>query len=229
MGRRLLLTRNFCIHLITDRKTVRGDLIEVVRAALRGGVDRVQIREKDGPARNLYETVLRVIPDAQGTGAGVLVNDRVDVALATGADGVHLAAKSLPPYVARELVGERKVVGVSVHGLNEALLAVKEGADYVTFGHVYPTASKPGLSPRGVRELAEIVESVEVPVLAIGGIDRSNVVEVLRTGASGVCVVSAILAAPDPEKAVRELREEIDGSGLRPRRPFNETRQRGAR
>ncbi len=208
---------------------MRGDLIEVVRAALRGGVDRVQIREKDGPARNLYETVLRIIPAAQGTGAGVLVNDRVDVALATGADGVHLAAKSLPPYVARELVGERKVVGVSVHGLDEALHAAWEGADYVTFGHVYPTASKPGLPPRGLRELAEVVESVEVPVLAIGGIDRSNVVEVLRTGASGVCVVSAILAAPDPEKAARELREEIDGSGLHPKHPFNETGAKGAR
>jgi thiamine-phosphate pyrophosphorylase len=192
-------------------------------------VDYVQVRGKTAPASDLYETTLRIIPHALEAGAGILVNDRIDVALATGANGVHLAARSLPPGVTRKLVGERMLVGVSVHGLDEALRAAEEGADYVTFGHVYPTASKPGLPPRGVRKLAEIVESVEVPVLAIGGIDRSNVVEVLRTGASGVSVVSAILAVPDPEKAVRELREEIDGSGLSPKQPFNETRQKGAR
>lgn len=200
-----------------------------MRSALRGGVDLVQVREKTAPARELYEMACRIVPHARRAGAGVLLNDRIDVALATGADGVHLAAGSLAPGVARELVGERKLVGVSVHGLDEALRAVEEGADYVTFGHVYPTASKPGLPPRGVRELAEVVESVEAPVLAVGGIDRSNVVEVLRTGASGISVVSAILATPDPEKVVRELREEIDGSGLRPKHPFHETRAKGAR
>lgn len=223
------MARNFQIHLITDRKRARGGLLEAVRAALRGGVDQVQVRDKTGPARDLYETTLRIIPHALETGAGVLVNDRIDVALATGADGVHLAAKSLPPGVARELAGERLLMGVSVRSIEEAREAVEEGADYVTFGHVYPTASKPGLPPRGVRELAKIVEAVEAPVLAIGGIDRSNVVEVLKTGASGVSVISAILAAPDPEKAVRELREIMDGSGLRPRYPFDTARPKGAR
>ncbi len=208
---------------------MRGDLIEAVRAALRGGVDRVQVRDKTGPARELYETTLRIIPHALETGAEVLVNDRIDVALATGADGVHLAADSLPSGVVRELVGERTLVGVSVHSLDEARRAAEDGADYTTFGHVYPTASKPGLPPRGLRELAKIVESVDVPVVAIGGINHSNVAEVLRTGASGVSVISAILTARDPEKAVRELREEIDGSGLHPRHSFYRTRAKGAK
>lgn len=223
------MTRNAQVHLITDRERARGDVLRAVRSALRGGVDRVQVREKGGPARDLYETTLRIVAHARETGAGVLVNDRIDVALATGAEGVHLAGGSLSPAVTRELVGELALVGVSVHGLDEALVAAHEGADYVTFGHVYPTASKPGLPPLGVRELAEIVESVEVPVLAVGGIDRSNVSEVLRTGASGISVISAILTARDPEKAVRELRREIDGSGGRPRRPFKETTAKGAR
>lgn len=208
---------------------VRGDLIEGIHAALRGGVDWIQVRAKDSPARNLYDSILRIIPHARRIGAGVLVNDRVDVALATGTDGVHLAADSLPPGVARDLVGERMLVGVSVHGLDEARLAVDQGADYVTFGHIYPTTSKPGLPPRGVRELAAIVESVDIPVLAIGGINHSNVAEVLRTGASGISVISTVLAARDPERAVRKLREVIDGTGLYPRHPFYENRAKGVR
>lgn len=223
-----VLARDLDIHLITDRKRARGDLPEVVRAALLGGVDFVQVREKTGPARNLYETTLQILPHARKAGAGVLVNDRVDVALATGADGVHLAGKSLPPRIARKLIGEL-LLGVSVHGLAEAREAVSGGADYVTFGHVYPTSSKPGLPPRGLIELAEIVESVNIPVLAVGGIEPSNALEVLKTGVSGISVISTILAAPDPEKATRELRGILDVSGLRPRRRFPKQRMKGAR
>lgn len=223
------MARDFQIHLITDRKRVRGGLLPAVRAALRGGVDWVQVREKTGPARDLYEAALGILPHARRAGAGVLVNDRVDVALATGADGVHLAVKSLPPHIVRELAGERLLVGASVHNLAEAREAVHGGADYVTFGHVYSTSSKPGLPPRGVRELAEIVESVDVPVLAIGGIDLSNLEEVLGTGVSGISLISAILASPAPEKVARGLREALDGSRLRPRRPMPKPRQKGAR
>lgn len=200
----------------------------MVRAALRGGVDFVQVREKTGPSRNLYETILEILPHALKVGAGVLVNDRVDVALATGAEGVHLAAKSLPPRVARELIGDR-LLGISVHSLDEAREAVDGGADYVTFGHVYPTPSKRGLPPRGLIELAEIVESVDAPVLAVGGIDPSNALEVLKTGVGGISVISTILAAPDPEKAARELRGILDGSRVRPRHCFPRQRQKGAR
>ena len=220
--------RRFQIHLITDRKSARGDLLGTVEAALKGGVDWVQVREKTGPALELYDTARKFIPLAHRSGAGVLINDRIDVALATGAGGVHLAGKSLPARVARELIGDR-LLGASVHGLKEAREAVEGGVDYVTFGHVYPTSSKPGLPPRGVLQLAEIVESVEVPVLAIGGIDASNVHEVLRTGCAGIALISAVLAAEDPEAAARELRQAIDSSPSRPRYPFPQPITEGVR
>lgn len=199
----------------------------MVAAALRGGVDLVQLREKSGPALRLYEGAVGIIPKARKLGARVSINDRVDVALATGADGVHLAARSLPPEAARALIPPEMLLGVSVHGLEEARAAVDAGADYVTFGHVYPTSSKPGLPPRGVRGLSEIVESVGVPVLAIGGIDASNVREVLATGAAGIAVISTILAAEDPESAARELRRAVDDSPGHPRHPFPERTKGG--
>ncbi|MGI9050306.1 MAG: thiamine phosphate synthase [Rubrobacteraceae bacterium] len=215
------------IHLITDPKQTRGNIASVVAAALRGGVDLVQLREKSGPALRLYEGAVGIIPKARKLGARVSINDRVDVALATGADGVHLAARSLPPEAARALIPPEMLLGVSVHGLEEARAAVDAGADYVTFGHVYPTSSKPGLPPRGVRGLSEIVESVGVPVLAIGGIDASNVREVLATGAAGIAVISTILAAEDPESAARELRRAVDDSPGHPRHPFPERTKGG--
>ena len=219
----------FQIHLITDRKSANGaGPVPVARAALRGGVDWVQLRDKAAPARETYHAAKAIAPHARRAGAGLLVNDRLDVAMAAGADGVHLAAKSLPPDVARALLGEGQILGISVHGLDEARQAVEAGVDYVTFGHVYPTSSKPGLPPRGILELAEIVESVEVSVLAVGGIDAGNVRDVLRTGCAGVAVISAISGAPDPESEARSFRRALDDSGLVPRRPFKELSQRGA-
>lgn len=219
----------FQIHLITDRKSANGSSpISVSRAALRGGIDWVQLRDKAAPARETFEATRAIATHTRRAGAGLLVNDRLDVAMAAGADGVHLAAKSLPPDAARALLGEGPLLGISVHELGEAREAVEAGVDYVTFGHVYPTSSKPGLPPRGILELAEIVESVEVPVLAVGGIDTRNVREVLKTGCAGVAVISAIGGAPDPEPAARRFRRTLDDSGLSPRRPFKGLSQRGA-
>ncbi|MEW6636243.1 MAG: thiamine phosphate synthase [Actinomycetota bacterium] len=212
------------IHLITDRKQSRLPLARAIEAALKGGIDRVQLREKTAaPALALYELALKTIPLAGRE--RVIVNDRVDVALAVEAGGVHLAGRSLPPLAVRPLIGDR-LLGVSVHGLDEARVAAESGADYVTFGHVYPTASKPGLPPRGLRELERIVEAVDVPVLAVGGIDPSNAPEVLATGASGVAVISSVLASPDPESAARALRRATEDH--RPRVPFV-TRKKGER
>ena len=219
----------FQIHLITDRKSASGaGPIPVARAALRGGIDWVQLRDKAAPAREIFEATKAMAHHTRRAGAGLLVNDRLDVAMAAGADGVHLAAKSLPPDVARALLGQGQILGISVHGLKEAREAVEAGVDYVTFGHVYPTSSKPGLPPRGILQLAEIVESVEVPVLAVGGIDARNVRDVLETGCAGVAVISAIGGAPDPESGARRFRRALDDSGLSPRRPFKELSQRGA-
>ncbi len=226
--RRPTLANRFQIHLVTDRESARGDLPGVIEAALRGGVDWVQLREKTGSALGLYEMARKFLPEARKAGAGLLLNDRIDVALAADVDGVHLAAGSLPPGVASELLGER-VIGVSVHGLEEAREAANAGAGYVTFGHVYPTSSKPGLPPRGIHGLAEIVESVDVPVIAIGGIDASNVREVLGTGCAGVAVISAIMMADRPEREARALRRAVDDSRHYPRHPLPEPKQKGTR
>lgn len=216
------MEHRFQIHLIADPKRGRTSL-----AAL-GGVDAVQLREKGGPALGLYETALAVAPAVREAGAILLINDRADVALAAGADGVQLAAKSLPPGTARRVVGDNLLLGVSVHGVEEARRA-GDAADYLTFGHVYPTSSKPGLPPRGVRELARVVEAVELPVLAIGGIEPSNVREVLATGAAGVAVISAILDAGDPRSAAARLREAAEGSPHAPRHPFPKPARKGGR
>jgi thiamine-phosphate pyrophosphorylase len=153
-------------------------------------------------------------------GAHLAINDRLDVALAAGAEGVHLAGQSMPVAAAVSLAAGRLLVGRSVHSLTEATQAAASGADYVTFGHVFPTTSHPGLPPHGLDELREIVEAVDVPVLAIGGITVDNLDNVLATGCAGVAVISAILSDPDPSRAAARLRDALDESSYRPRRPF---------
>jgi thiamine-phosphate pyrophosphorylase len=161
-----------------------------------------------------------LLPLTQRYQARLAINDRLDVALAVGADGVHLAGQSLPVDAAVLLANRRLLVGRSVHGLDEAIQAANAGADYLTFGHVFPTTSHPGLAPRGLDELKTIVEQVDVPVLAIGGITSDNLEDVLATGAAGIAVISAILADADPRWAAARLREALDSSAHRPRCAF---------
>jgi thiamine-phosphate pyrophosphorylase len=220
MGERGMTTPRAQLHLITDRKRCRGDLLAAVRAALGSGVDWVQVREKSAPALDVFRLVCALAPVCRDRGVGLLVNDRVDVALAAGAQGVHLARKSLPPQVARRLLTARHLLGCSVHSLPEALEAVRGGADYVTFGNVFPTASHPGLPPRGVESLREVVVAVEVPVIAVGGITLETLPQVLATGCAGVAVIGAILESPDPGGAARAFREALEASPVRPRHPF---------
>jgi thiamine-phosphate pyrophosphorylase len=169
----------------------------------------------------MYAEGAQLLAETRRHNAYLAINDRLDVALALGADGVHLAAQSLPVDAAVELAGGRVLVGRSVHGLGEALKAAGEGADYLTFGHVFPTTSHPGLPPHGLNELREIVEAVDVPVLAIGGITADNLDSVLATGCAGIAVISAILADPEPERAARRLRTALDASSHHPRHSFN--------
>ncbi|MDR5694474.1 MAG: thiamine phosphate synthase [Armatimonadota bacterium] len=214
-----LVSNRFHLHLITDRKRARGDLIESVRKALEGGVDWVQVREKTAPAAELYEQARQILEIARPLGVGVLINDRVDVALALGASGVHLAKKSLPPQAVRPLLRPGQLLGRSVHSLEEAL-AFAPVVDYLTFGNVFPTESHPGIPPKGVEELERVVNAVDIPVLAIGGITLENLDLVLQTGCSGIAVIGAILAEADPSEAARRLREALDRSAFRPRIPF---------
>jgi thiamine-phosphate pyrophosphorylase len=205
------------LHLITDRKRSPGDLVAAVRRALQGGVDWVQVREKTAPAADVYVLAREVSGICRAAGAGLLINDRIDVALAVGAAGVHLARKSLPPEVARGLLASGQLLGCSVHSLEEAVGAVRAGADYVTFGNVFATGSHSGFPPKGLATLERVVEVVEVPVLAVGGITADNLPGVLATGCAGVAVIGAILAAPDPAEAAAAFRIVLDWSPTRPR------------
>ena len=217
----------FQLHLITEPKRSFAELLGAVRQAVAGGVDWVQLRDKSASALAMHRQASELLAPCHAERrakhpppARLSINDRLDVALACGAAGVHLAGQSLPVADAAALAGGRLLVGRSVHGLEEALADARDGADYVTFGHVFPSTSKPGLEPRGIAQLAEIVQAVDVPVLAIGGINPGNLDQVLATGCAGIAVISAILSAADPGQAAAELRRALDAAPHRPRRPF---------
>ena len=213
-------TSRFQLHLVTEPRRSPDELIRAAALALDGGADWVQLRNKSGSAASLFDEATELLRVAHQHGAHLAINDRLDVALAVGADGVHLAGQSLPVGAAVHLAAGRILVGRSVHGLAEATAAAAAGVDYLTFGHVFPTTSHPGLPPHGLAELATIVEAVEVPVLAIGGITVANLDDVLRTGCAGIAVISAILSDPDPSRAAGRLRSALDTSKHAPRHLF---------
>lgn len=190
--------------LVTDR-TLCPDLPAAVDAALSGGVDLLHLREKDLADSDLLPLARRLRQVTAGR-ALFLVNGSLDVALAVGADGVHLP-QALPLI---ERPRPDFLLGRSVHSLDEALAAATQGLDYLIAGPIYETRSHPAAAPAGPGLIAEVVAAVDVPVLAIGGITAANVGEAVAAGASGVAVISAVLAAPDPAAVARELRHALD-------------------
>jgi thiamine-phosphate pyrophosphorylase len=209
----------FHLQLITD-SSAAPDLQTAIAQALAGGIDSVQVREKSLPAQSLFELAMRAGALCHAAEAALFVNDRIDVALAAGADGAHLGGRSLPVRAARPLLTGGRLLGLSVHSLAEAQDAAEAGADYVTFGSLFPTRSHPGQAPAGLAELARVVEGVNLPVLAIGGITPANASEVLATGCAGIALISAILIAPSPQATAAELRAVLDQSPHRPRFTF---------
>jgi thiamine-phosphate pyrophosphorylase len=210
------------LHLVTEPRARGQELAAAIASALEGGVDWVQLRDKSASARSLFAQASQLLGLARQRGASLAINDRLDVALAVGADGVHLAAQSLPVRQAVELANHRVLIGRSVHSLEEARQAAEDGADYLTFGHVFPTTTHPGIPPRGLAELEDIVGAVDVPVLAIGGITAENLDDVLGTGCAGVAVISAILSSPDPCQAALRLRGALDSAVHQPRTPWRQ-------
>lgn len=202
---------DFRLYLVTDRlRATGGDLPAAVGRALAGGVRAVQLREKDLPGGELYRLALAMRELTARHGARLLVNDRVDVALAAGADGVHLGAASIPPGEARRLLGAEALIGCSTHGLQELAEAEAGGADFVTFGPVYATPSKAAYGPPvGIDALRRACAASRIPVFALGGVGAGNVSEVLAAGAWGVGAIGAILAAADPEAAARDLARRV--------------------
>jgi len=197
--------------LVTDRAQTRGrDLLDVVGACLRAGLPAVQLREKDLSALELARLARALRALTARHGARLVVNDRADVALAVGADGVQRTSTSLPVADIRAVVDKRLAVGASVHSLDEAVAAAGEGADWIVFGPVYDTPSKRAWGPpQGLAALRDVARAVSVPVIAIGGITPARVGEVREAGARGVAVISAILSADDPADATRRFLDRL--------------------
>ena len=193
------------LYLVTDRRLCApGRLIDRVEAALRGGVGAVQLREKDldgGPLRDLAAALL---PICRRFGAPLLINGRIDVALATDADGVHLPSDSFRPAEARSLLGPEKIIGVSTHHPEDVASAAVDGADYALFGPIFATPSKASFGePQGLEQLRRAVASAPIPVIAIGGITADRAEVIRAAGAAGIAAIAALLSPLDGESAAR--------------------------
>ena len=203
--------------LVTDRRRCGGrSLEEIVEAAVSGGVDIVQLREKDMAAGPLLDLACR-IRSITASRASLFVNDRIDVALACDADGVQLGENSIPVEEARSLVGGDLLIGRSVHAVESAIDSSRAGADMLVFGTVFATASHPHEPPGGIGPLVELSRHDVVPFLGIGGITADNVGAVVDAGASGAAVITAITESPDPKDAARALRKAMTDAWRRTR------------
>ena len=198
---------DFNLYLITDRnQTGSVRLVDVVEDALKGGIRGVQLREKDLSSRELYELAYDMRKLTAKYDAKLIINDRVDVALAVEADGVHLGLNSLPIHRVRKLLGSNRLIGISCHNQVNAIMAQENGADFITFGPVYYTASKANYGkPVGVEKLETVSQLLQIPVFALGGIKKTNINEVLAAGATGIALVSALIASDDPKSEAEEM------------------------
>ncbi|MEN3002002.1 MAG: thiamine phosphate synthase [Armatimonadota bacterium] len=193
------------LYVITDPRLGGGHL-EGAHAALQGGARIIQLRDKEATTRQLVEYAQALRTLTREYNALLIINDRLDVALAVDADGVHLGQDDLPVPLARRIAGERLIIGVSVETVDEAARAEAEGADYLGVGPMFATATKPDAgTPVGPERLREIKQRVHIPVFGIAGITLENASQVLQAGADGICVISAILGAPDPVEATRQF------------------------
>lgn len=197
---------DYSLYLVTDRDCLGGkDFVATVEQALRGGATVVQVREKNLSTLEFFQVTSRIKSVTDKYGVPLIVNDRADIALAVDAAGLHIGQEDLPLAVARRLLGPDKIIGVSASTLEEALLAQEQGADYLGVGAVFPTNTKDDADSVSLAALKSIKEQVRIPVVAIGGINRSNVQPVMETGIAGVAVVSAVIAAQDPYEAACDM------------------------
>lgn len=199
------------VYVIVDRTFGRGRPVEdIVTAAVAGGATMVQLREKEWSAGRVVEAGRRMLDVTRRAGVPLIINDRADIAMAIGADGVHLGPDDLPVRDARLLLGPEKIIGASAATVEEALASQTAGADYVGVGSVFPTTSKPDAGDAiGVEPLVRIKAAVRIAVVAIGGITHANAFLAIRAGADGVAVISAVVGADDVADATRRLVEAV--------------------
>jgi len=202
------------LHVITDTSLQsKYTHVDLARLAIDGGADTIQFRQKEGSSLEMYRSAEAIMKFCREAGVTMIVNDRLDIALAVDADGVHLGQSDLPLPVARKLLGDNKLIGGSAVNFDELQIAINEGADYVGYGPVFGTMSKsdPG-EPKGIQSMETVAERSSVPIIAIGGIKLRHVTDLLSTGIHGIAVISAICCASDPTAATRACMETI-GTG----------------
>jgi thiamine-phosphate pyrophosphorylase len=204
------------LYLVLDPDTTLGrPLCDVALAAVAGGATVVQLRQKGGASRVFVEEARALIAVLRPLGVPVIVNDRADVALAAGADGVHVGQDDMSPEDVRRIVGPQLLVGLSVTNVAQARAVNTAVVDYVGVGPVFGTASKPdAASALGIEGTAQVCRALRLPAVAIGGIDRHNVARVLATGVQGIAVISAVCAAEDPEQAAALLAAQLPHAGI---------------
>ncbi len=201
---------SYQLYVILDRKCQRGrSFLETARAAIRGGADVIQLRDKELSAKELIRQGTPVRELTRQTEILFIVNDRLDVAVALQSDGVHLGQDDLPIDAAKRILGSKVLIGKSTHSLEQALEAEREGADYIGVGPVFATPTKPSYLPVGLELVKEVSERIKIPFVAIGGIEAGNIREVIGQGAVSVAVVRAVAGAENIEEAARQLKKEI--------------------
>jgi thiamine-phosphate pyrophosphorylase len=215
--RRDELLPRLALHVLTDREWARGrDMLRVAEAAIVGGATVIQLRDKTASTRTLIEEGLALRRITREHGALLIVNDRVDVALAIDADGAHVGQDDMPEALARRLLGPDRILGVSAGDLDEAAGAIAAGADYLGVGPIYATRGKADAGPAtGPSLLCEIAARYATPLVAIGGITAENAGEAIRAGAAGVAVITTVVAADDIAEAARRLRAAVEAARSR--------------
>lgn len=202
---------DYTLYFVTDRELMHCDSVErCVELAIRGGASVVQLREKDLSSRDFYETALRVHEVTKAAGVPLIINDRLDICMAAGAEGVHLGQSDIPCKIAREILGADKIIGVSSHNAEEAAKAQADGADYLGVGAVFATSTKTNTTPVTPEIIREVRAAVTIPFVVIGGVNERNIAQLGGLGFNGAAVVSAVAAKDDITGAARIMREAIE-------------------
>lgn len=202
--------KDFGLYFITDSTLTKKNIIDDIKAAIKGGVKIVQYREKGLPASEMAEEAKKISQMCRKSNVIFLVDDRIDVALAADADGVHLGKEDIPYADARKILGKNRIIGLSAHSVKDALNNQRMGADYTSIGPIYHTSTKkPAKEPIGLKPIKQLKSKLKIPFVAIGGINENNIGEVLNAGARNVAMISAIAGKDNVESAVREFIKQI--------------------
>jgi thiamine-phosphate pyrophosphorylase len=202
------------ICIITDTNVQKKySHYQIAKLAIKGGADMIQFRDKSMQTAELMDTAKKISALCKKNKVLFIVNDRVDVAMVNNTDGVHLGTEDIPVKEARKLLGSKRIIGGTAHSMKEAIEREKEGADYIGFGHIYPTGSKHKPDkPKGTKLLAKVVKKLKIPVYAIGGIAPENIDEITSTGVHGAAFIGSVLKSKDPVKTIKELRKKMYAS-----------------